>query len=166
MFSKGASIKNPQPTPFSLVEDGASLRDGDKVRVSALAMSVPHGTGPSRAIEQEIKGTRLEREKCSVFAEDMVLCVKCSREPGPCSPPPPLGFGSGPPLLLEKLGRSSCTAPKGCLLIAPHLGKGRSHSWVRSKGHGCKVSTHWLWGLRQVTGFPSASVSQSVKRGW
>lgn len=166
MFSKGASIKNPQPTPCSLVENGASLRDGDKVRVSALAMSAPHGTGPSWAIEQEIKGTRLEREKCSVFAEDMVLCVKCSRKRGPCSPPPALGSGSGPPLLLEKLGQSSCTAPKGCLLIAPHLGKGRSNSWVRSKGHGGKVSTHWLWGLRQVTGLPSASVSRSVKRGW
>lgn len=79
MFSKGASIKNPQPTPCSLVEDGASLRDGDKVRVSALALSAPHGTGPSRAIEQEIKGTRLERDKCSVFAEDMVLCKVLQR---------------------------------------------------------------------------------------
>lgn len=72
------------------------------------------------------------------------LVCKVLRRAWTCSPPLALGSGSSPPLLLEKLGQSSCTAPKGCLLIALHLGKGRSNSWVGSKGHGCKVSTHWL----------------------
>lgn len=138
MFSKGASIKNPQPTPCSLVEGGASLRDGDKVRVSALAMSAPHGTGPSRAIEQEIKGTRLEREKCSVFAEDMVLCVKCSRKRGPCSPPPARALAPVLPFSWRSWGRVPAPPPRGVCSSLPTWGRGALTPGSGAKGMGAR----------------------------
>lgn len=58
--------------------------------------------------------------------------------------------------------------PPGCLLTGPPPGEGalelpgqeqRALHRVRPQ-----LRTHWLWGLGQVTGFPSAPVSWSVKR--
>lgn len=137
MFSKGASIKNPQPAPCSLVEDGASLRDGDKVRVSVLALSAPHGTGPSWAIEQEIKGTRLERDKCSVFAEDMVLC-KVLQRTWTLLPTPGSGLWLRSSFSWRSWGRAPAPPPRGVCSSLPTWGRGALTPGSGAKGMGAR----------------------------